>query len=219
MKTLQGFTLSEVLITLGIIGIIAAMTLPELVEKHQKKVVVTRLKKFYSAINQAVRLSEAENGSYEYWEYPDTNNNYELNKVFYDKYLAKYLKVYEAGYFSANNTNYVLIKLADGTAFLLNYSGGFDIIFYPRASKSLDNISGNNFSFTRDRFVFAFNKAGTTEQKSYVEPYTFTWDGTRESLLSTDINKYACNKNSDGSQFCAKLIQYDNWEIKDDYPW
>lgn len=40
----KAFTLSEVLITLGIIGIIAAMTLPSLVGRYQEKVTVTRLK-------------------------------------------------------------------------------------------------------------------------------------------------------------------------------
>lgn len=37
-----GFTLAEVLITLGIIGIVAAMTLPAIVSKYQEKVLVER---------------------------------------------------------------------------------------------------------------------------------------------------------------------------------
>ena len=49
------FTLAEVLITLGIIGIVAAMTLPTLIANYQKKVVETRLISFYSKINQACR--------------------------------------------------------------------------------------------------------------------------------------------------------------------
>lgn len=36
-----GFTLAEVLITLGIIGIVAAMTLPTVITNVQKKVVET----------------------------------------------------------------------------------------------------------------------------------------------------------------------------------
>ena len=43
----QGFTLAEVLITLGIIGVVAALTLPSIVA-HQRKVEdSSRLKKFY----------------------------------------------------------------------------------------------------------------------------------------------------------------------------
>ncbi len=37
----NGFTLAEVLITLGIIGIVAAMTMPALIANYQKKVLVT----------------------------------------------------------------------------------------------------------------------------------------------------------------------------------
>ena len=52
-----GFTLAEVLITLGIIGVVAAMTLPVLVQKNNNRVVEVRLMKFYSAINQAVKMA------------------------------------------------------------------------------------------------------------------------------------------------------------------
>ncbi len=57
-----GFTLAEVLITLGIIGVVAAMTLPSLIQRNNNKVVETRLKKFYSAINQAIMMAEVDYG-------------------------------------------------------------------------------------------------------------------------------------------------------------
>ena len=41
----KGFTLADVLITLGIIGIVAALTLPSLIQKYQEKVTLERLKK------------------------------------------------------------------------------------------------------------------------------------------------------------------------------
>ena len=46
----KAFTLAEVLITLGIIGIIAAMTLPSLIQKQQKKMAANQLKVMYSDI-------------------------------------------------------------------------------------------------------------------------------------------------------------------------
>lgn len=49
------FTLAEVLITLGIIGIVAAMTLPALINKYQQKQTITQLQKVYSVLNQALR--------------------------------------------------------------------------------------------------------------------------------------------------------------------
>lgn len=48
------FTLSEVLITLGIIGIVAALTIPTLIANSQKMQYVTGLEKNYSAFNQAL---------------------------------------------------------------------------------------------------------------------------------------------------------------------
>ena len=50
----KGFTLSEVLITLAIIGIVAAMTLPIIIKKYQHKVLEIQFKKAYTAILQAV---------------------------------------------------------------------------------------------------------------------------------------------------------------------
>ena len=68
----SAFTLAEVLITLGIIGVVSALTLPVLVQKYRNNVVETKLKKFYSEINQAIQLSEAEYGAKETW-YLDSN--------------------------------------------------------------------------------------------------------------------------------------------------
>ena len=48
-----GFTLAEVLITLGIIGVVAAMTMPSLITKYQKQVAVEQYKKIYSILKNA----------------------------------------------------------------------------------------------------------------------------------------------------------------------
>ena len=46
------FTLAEVLITLGIIGVVAAMTMPALIANHRKTVLKTQFKKAYSELQQ-----------------------------------------------------------------------------------------------------------------------------------------------------------------------
>lgn len=61
MKKDKGFTLAEVLITLGVIGIVAAMTIPNLVKNYQKQEYVSRLKKFYSITNQAMQKMMVDN--------------------------------------------------------------------------------------------------------------------------------------------------------------
>ncbi len=50
----KAFTLAEVLVTLGIIGVVSAMTVPTLMRNHQKKTYITQLHKVYNEITQAL---------------------------------------------------------------------------------------------------------------------------------------------------------------------
>ena len=61
------FTLAEVLITLGIIGVVAAITLPSLIQRNVEKQRVAQLKKAYSELSQAYNLAIAENGAPTEW--------------------------------------------------------------------------------------------------------------------------------------------------------
>ena len=63
------FTLAEVLITLGIIGVVAAMTIPTLIANYQEKVTITRLKEAYSMLSQAYQFAVNENGSPASWKF------------------------------------------------------------------------------------------------------------------------------------------------------
>ena len=54
-----GFTLAEVLITLGIIGVVAAMTIPTLIANTQSSKYRNQYKKTLSTLNQAVKMNEA----------------------------------------------------------------------------------------------------------------------------------------------------------------
>lgn len=63
----KAFTLAEVLITLGIIGIVAAMTLPTLIQNSQQKETVAKLKKINSIMSQAILRSVADNGEISSW--------------------------------------------------------------------------------------------------------------------------------------------------------
>lgn len=60
----KAFMLAEVLITLGIIGVVAAMTLPAMIQKQQKKEVIVSLQKMYSTLMQAAESYQAANGIY-----------------------------------------------------------------------------------------------------------------------------------------------------------
>lgn len=62
MKKHIGFTLAEVLITLGIIGVVAAMTLPMLISNYKEKELITRAKKSASILWNALTAIQAEYG-------------------------------------------------------------------------------------------------------------------------------------------------------------
>lgn len=88
----SAFTLAEVLITLGIIGVVAALTIPSLVQKYQEKQAVTALKKVYSTLQSAYTMAVQENGTPENWDWGTGGGNLSgalegLNK------LAPYLKI------------------------------------------------------------------------------------------------------------------------------
>ena len=78
-----GFTLAEVLIAIGIIGTIAAMTIPTLKDAYEEHLFETRAKAAYNHIQQAVSLSKFSGDRY-YGEYPD---------VFYKRYVKNNLKI------------------------------------------------------------------------------------------------------------------------------
>lgn len=57
-----GFTLAEVLITLGIIGIIAAFTIPALLSSYQNQQNITQLKNFYAEFTEGLKNFAEDNG-------------------------------------------------------------------------------------------------------------------------------------------------------------
>lgn len=99
----KAFTLAEVLITLGIIGIVAAMTLPALIQKNNEKQTVVKLKKVYSILQQAQQNIINEYGTFDnlITMNADTGEKDEQGNTIIDytntnliKFLfAKYLKV------------------------------------------------------------------------------------------------------------------------------
>ena len=122
-----GFTLAEVLITLGIIGIVAAMTLPTLVQSHKEKQTVAQLKKFYSVMSNAMLLAYNQYGPLENWGIASIEGNEAANAAgndFKNKFvnnLKPYLKIIrfcEFGNSACEKYEYS-VKSLDGTAHIV----------------------------------------------------------------------------------------------------
>ena len=93
----KGFTLAEVLITLLIIGIVAALTIPSVISNYQQQEFKTGLKKAVSVLNEAIQTNIAQEG-----ETPYDNSN-----LF--TYLQRHMSVIDAN----SNPNIVLGKGGD----------------------------------------------------------------------------------------------------------
>jgi len=92
MKNKRAFTLAEVLITLAIIGIIAAITIPSIVANHQKRALETQFAKAYRTVSQAVNLAIAEHGGIDTWDWKDSYTSAEKDQ-FVKKYITPHLNI------------------------------------------------------------------------------------------------------------------------------
>ena len=66
MKRFYGFTLAEVLITLAIIGVVAAISIPSVISNSQQQEFKTGLKKAVSVLNSAITMNMALDGESPY---------------------------------------------------------------------------------------------------------------------------------------------------------
>lgn len=63
LNSKKAFTLAEVLITLAIIGIVAALTIPALINQTQNREIVVAFKKDFSDLSNALTMIQKDNGS------------------------------------------------------------------------------------------------------------------------------------------------------------
>ncbi len=214
------FTLAEVLITLGIIGIIAAMTLPALMIKYKKTQTETKLQKFYSIMSQAVLRWETDEGLE-----PDqvkftvtTNDEGERDFVgdfqtWYVANLGKYLnsidkdvksKVFETDDGDVTQSRYTIV-LNDGSGFNGYIESESRLwIFYCTEAKycAPESYDGKNtflFSIINGKFI-----------TGAIPNSDLSREAIRQNCISGLRNGYCHN--------CARLIQMDGWKISDDYP-
>jgi len=84
----SGFTMAEILISLTIIGIIVAITLPSLRANINEKTWATQRKALYSRLSQAISMMPSLNG---YGEYDGTWNNDDTVSVVKDTAAARFV--------------------------------------------------------------------------------------------------------------------------------
>jgi len=229
-KFTPAFTLAEVLITLGIIGVVAAMTIPNLIANYQKKQTVIRLKGAYAQLIQAIKLSEYDNGEVTGWDYTKRN--------FFELYLQNYIKGNVAKFKRRDDiesipykeisgkreTGLDLVRWAYGESYIYTLLNGVDII--SAGGGFIIDINGARTKpnqFGKDAFYFMMPESNDRR----LVPMGFATTSeckvpaggpTREYLKNSSCLNYGCNKNGRG-MFCGALIMLDDWQIRNDYPW
>ena len=109
------FTLAEVLITLGIIGVVAALTLPSVIQNYKKQVTVNQLKKAYSTLGQVAQKAFADNGPAGFEAGAELKGD--DVKAFFDTYWLPYFRgveVYPINKKPNLNNNKDFYKLVNG---------------------------------------------------------------------------------------------------------
>ena len=99
------FTLAEVLITLGIIGIVAALTIPVLYSKYQQKVTETRFERIYSDLTKAFNAGAIENGEEYFMQSWQMSYNDYIEYV-YQNYLKPHIRMMDVVTFGGLEKKY-----------------------------------------------------------------------------------------------------------------
>lgn len=213
----NAFTLAEILIAIGVIGIVSAITIPTLTQVYRRRVVETKLQKFYSMINQAVKMSEIDNGDKESWNWDLTSDEYTA-EYFYNNYLKNYISVLDVKKFS---NHHIRVFLKDGSAIILDSAGfkGGHVYFCLDGANCRSSYI-NSKLYGRKIFTFGFwqNPGYKFHYGKGIEPYMLHLNTLSKNLYN-GVGNVCCSPSCSGTQhYCAAIIKLNNWKIPKDYP-
>ncbi len=216
----KGFTLAEVLVTLGIIGVVSAMTIPTLMQNYQRKSYVTQLHKVYNELNQALLQYQTDKNAVNLKEAGLTTN--EACGEFFKKYFkivqdcgntstpcfaASYKKISGVNsYFTCQGS---CVVVANGAA-LGMFSGYYtsDAGNVIRISVDINGSKGPNV-LGRDAFTLFLYPNGIIDDlasdKSLLPPF---------SKETREVEYEACTGTNSGNWHgCFGYLLNDNWEM------
>jgi len=212
-KTKSAFTLAEVLITLVIIGIVAALTISAVINTYVERSTVAKVKKGLSILGQAKKLAEAQNGPVIGWDFEGTWST-ENNQKFFN-YLKPYISLSKdcgtaAGCYSSSvyqlngnlhsqsygtNNKFYKFVLADGSVmwFGASISGG---------------KCGLSYSFVNNICATFFYDINGDKKPNTIGKDIFTYYIAADGVFPSDKNE--CHKNSTGFGCTTYIIQRNN---------
>lgn len=202
------FTLAEVLITLGIIGVVAALTLPNLVANYKKQVLVTQLKAEVNIIENSFRKILANEGV------DDLNNT----PLFNGRNFNKDYYISQTGFSEIPNDSEMAFaqeirkKNRSYPMFYINNGGCFAVRVVRSSTTSLYylivyvdvNCDKRPNSLGYDQFSIQLNSFG--QLKKTKPSITLCNEATRKQSISFVLSEYI-------GYACFNKIVQDGWKI------
>ena len=206
------FTLAEVLVTLGIIGIVSAMTVPTLMQNYQRQSYVTQLHKVYNEMSQALLRYQTDRNAINLTEAGLSD----ITSL--DNFMKNYFKIVkdcgmdETACFGSN------YKKIDGSSINFMYTDSDGVRAYVLANgASIAIISGSNYFHLdvngkkgpnivgRDTFAIKIHSNGLLDELCNSAPCSAE---EREQLFTNN-----CIKSSSLWWGCFGKILNDNWQM------
>ena len=202
-KKALAFTLAETLIVMGIIGVVAALTIPNLNSSTGEKEKVAKVKKLYSNLNDAFERAQAVYGPLDEWFEGDTTQQAQSTR--FAERMTEFMKVsktckFTAGCFSSGkllnydgieyDSNYVQQLISDGTYMIITADGtsvGF-ISYAGEQSRIRIDIDGPNKGPNKigtDIFDFSIDNINDEYQKNVLYP-----SGSPTQWTGNDVRNY-----------------------------
>ncbi|MCM1339857.1 MAG: type II secretion system GspH family protein [Muribaculaceae bacterium] len=232
------FTLAETLITLGIIGVVAAITIPGLMTAYKKHIIETRLKHSYSLLNQVVKLAQVDYEEPSGWDLK--GGVAEFVNTYFLPYMKSDVKIKNIGNIGMLGDTYTL-KLMNGTDWIINrYTvtpTGSDQYYHVLITVDINGSAKPNQQ-GRDRFSFyLFPEKRVTYNTGrgdcahnvpgpgiYYDGYGFSdedlkngyWRGCGSEI--SGVGDLETDNSSSVNAFCIALIVRNGWKVPSDYP-
>lgn len=217
----RAFTLAEILITIGIIGIVAVLTLPVCIQKYQEKVTMEKLKVTSSIMSQALKKLQLEEGTPGEWGLAKKSWENEADTLILANNIKKAVKVlYDCGFNDskgqctplsgykflnggngdnfATRKGYYKLVLANGTSIVIRNDMNANIagmVYVDTNGKKSPNMWG------RDLFLFSIGEKG--------EFYP-AWGAKSGELTETSKPEYCNTTGSQGITCSAWIMKYGN---------
>ena len=202
MRKLFAFTLSEVMLTMTIVGVVAAMTIPTLHYQRVKKEYTAKLKNFYSRMENSILDMEMDKGSFRDMKLPTNGNGYKWYMDNIDPYM---------GHQYVDDTKKI-VYYKDGSSLLKFYSGGCLDVDYDVNGDKAPNREG----YDRQRYLYCFTNDSRISWFGNKDIFFGTY-GSGQTAATTS-RESMITKCKTSPSWCTKLLQNDQWEFKGDYP-